>query len=178
MCRHVFFDVIDEEEEEQYHREIVRRVGRAPEDGADTASSHPTWYGWFVEAAAEQYDESLTRARAFLTRRSRHSEVEEFRIVSLATAYRTLAIRDMLLYLKFSHEGIFPPVLGLIDGPLNPEQLEALFQELCRRGAFEMELHPFPYYEGLTDRHMWLLHREEGESYSTWEGGYWSLLLA
>lgn len=177
MCRHVFFDVVNEEEEERYHREIIRRVGRPPGDGADTASSHPTWYGWFVEAAAEQYDESLVHARAFLASRSKRGVIEDFRVENLATAYRTLPIRDMLLYLKFSHEGIFPPIVGPIGGPLSPEQLEALFQELRRREAFEMDLHPFPHYEGLTDRQMWLLHREERESYTTWEGGYWSLLL-
>ncbi len=178
MCRYVFFDVVTDEDEEQYHREVIRRVGRPPQEGhapGDTPTSQPTWYGYFVEAAAEQYHESLIRARAYLARTSPGHE--EHHVIALATAYRTLAIRDMLLYLKFGRDGIFPSVVGPISGPLNAEQSEALFRELQRRGAFDPELHPFSQYEGLTDREMWLLHREEGESYSTWEGGYWSVLL-
>ena len=178
MCRHVFFEVVDEEEEAQSHREIFRRVGLPPHEGhalGDSPVWQHTWYGYFVEAAAEQYQESLTRARAFVA--SRQARYEEFHVERQATAYRTLAVREMLLYLTFGRDGVFPPLVGPISGPLNAEQLEALFQELRRRGAFDIELHPFPHYHGLTDRQMWLLHREEGESYSTWEGGYWSLAL-
>ena len=196
MCRYIFFFLVDEEQEERYHRDIIRRVGRPPQEGQtqeDSSTSEPTWYGYFVEAAAEQYQESLTRATRFLARnfpgdneaereeqfRLLYTNDEEMqqRIALRATAFRTMDVRDWLLYLKFGAEGVLPPVTGPISAPLNAEQLEDLFQELRKRGAFEEDLHPFPHYEGLTDRQMWLLHREEGESYSSWEGGYWSLLL-
>ena len=178
MCRRVFFDVIDEEEEQQHYREILRRIGRPPHEGHEPEGSL-TWqntsYDYFVEAAAEQYHESLAEARRFFERRSQ--SYEEHHIESQATAFRTLAIREMLLYSKFAREGALPPVVAPISGPLNAEQLETLFHELVRRGAFDIELHPFPSYQGLTERQMWQKHREEGESYSTWEGGYWSLSL-
>ena len=196
MCRYTFFIVVDEEQEERYHRDVIRRVGWPSQEGQareDSPTSEPTWYHYFVEAAAEQYQESLTRARRFLARkfpgsneiereerlRSFYPSEEEMqhRIGLRATAFRTMDVRDWLLYLKFGAEGFLPAVTGPISAPLNAEQLEALFQELRRRGAFEEDLHPFSHYQGLTDHQMWLLHREEGESYSPWEGGYWSLSL-
>ena len=201
MCRHVFFDAIDEAfdviegtEQERWERDIVRRVGQPPQEG-QAPSDLPvgSWYSYFVEAAAEQYEESLTQARTFLARRFRgRDEVEreenflsfqarspgeiDYRIANQATTFRTLAIRDVLLYLEFGRDGNLPP-LSDPARPLTEEQMEALFQELRRRGAFEPDLHPFPHYEGLTDREMWLLHREEGESYTTSEGGFWGLML-
>lgn len=182
MCRRVFFDVIDEEEEEEYYREVIRRVGLPPQEGHAQGDT-PTWYGFFVEAAAEQYQESLTRARAFYARLvsanpSFAGEDLEYAIVNQATAFRTLAVREIMLYIEFGRDGSVPPLEGPIRAPLNAEQLEILFRELQRRGAFEPDLHPFPHYDNLTDHEMWLLHREEAESYSTQEGGYWSLALA
>ena len=184
MCRRVFFDVIDEGDKEEYHREILRRVGQPPQQGnapGDTPRLYNTWYDYFVEAAAEQYQESLVRAREVLVKSllgHPDSILEESHIANQATAFRTLAVREMLLYLEIRRDdGGFPPLVGPIRGPLTAEQLEALFQELRRRGAFEPDLHPFEYYRGLTDRQMWELHREEGESYSTAEEGYWSLSL-
>ena len=200
MCRHVFFDAMDEAfdviegtEQERYEREIIRRVGQPPQEG-QAPSDLTSWYSYFVEAAAEQYEESLTQARTFLVRRFRgRDDVEreenfrssqarspaeiDYRIANQATSFRTLAIRDVLLYLEFGRNGNFPPLSEPVR-PLNEEQMEALFQELRRRGAFEPDLHPFPHYEGLTDREMWLLHREEGESYTTSEGGLWGLMLS
>ena len=199
MCRHVFFDAMDEAfdvidgtEQERYEREIVQRVGQPTREG-QAPSDLTSWYGYFVEAAAEQYEESLTRARTFLARRFRgRDEVEreenlrlfqaqsprefDHRIATQAITFRTLAIRDVLLYLEFVRDGNCPPSWHP-GRPLNEEEVEALFQELRRRGAFEPDLHPFPHYEGLTDREMWLLHREEGESYTTQEGGLWGLML-
>ena len=187
--------MVDEEDEEEFYREIVRRVGQPPQERQATGNiPRPTWYGYFVEAAAEQYQESLTRSRAFLVRnspgRDEAQREERFRssyptpedmeshIANQATAFRTLAVREMLLYFEFGRDGVFPPLVGPIRGPLNAEQLDALFRELQRRGAFEPDLHPFEHYEGLTDQQMWFLHREEGESYCSFEGGYWSLLLS
>lgn len=198
MCRHVFFHIVDEDKERRYHHEVIRRVGLPPQEGhaqGDTPTPRwpPSWFGWFIEDAAEQYQESLILARRFLARqftgRDEVEREERFRnfyssqaemddhIANQATAYRTLPLREYLLYLQFVEEGVFPRVEGPISGPLDAEQLEALFQELQRRGAFDPELHPFPRYEGRTDREMWLLHLEEGEMYVTWEGGYWSLSL-
>ena len=173
MCRRVFFEVIDEEEEQQSYREIVRRVGLPPHerDASEDYTSH-TWYDYFVEAAAEQYQQSLILAEAYL--RQAYPRYRQYHIDSLATAIRTLPIREVLLYWRFASDGALPPLVGL-SRPLNAQQLEAIFQELRRRGAFDIELHPFPTYHGLTDRQMFLLHREEGESYSPWEGGYWSV---
>ena len=186
------YDVIDGTEEERYQREIVWRVGQPPQEGQALADL-TSWYGYFVEAAAEQYEESLTRARTFVARRFRgRDEVEreenlrlfqaqspeeyDHQIANQAITFRTLAIRDVLLYLEFGRDGNCPPLTEPIR-PLNEEQMEALFQELRRRGAFEPDLHPFPHYEGLSDREMWLLHREEGETYTTQEGGFWALML-
>lgn len=181
MCRRIFFDVIDEEDEEEYRREIIRTVGEPPQEGHARGDTS-TWYGYFVEAAAEQYQESLTRTRAFLAtnapgRSYSTPEAVEDHVEGQAMAFRTLAIRETLLYIEFGRDGVFPPMMVPIRGPLSAEQLETLFQELRRREAFDIELHPFEHYHGLTDREMWLLHREEGESYSTAEGGYWSLSL-
>ena len=50
-CRRVLFDVIDHEDVEEYRRKIVRRVGQPPQEGH---AQLPTWYDYFVEAAAEQ----------------------------------------------------------------------------------------------------------------------------
>ncbi len=197
MCRRVFFDVVEEddeedededeeeEEEEERYREILRRVGQPPQEGLARGHAprlYNAWYDYFVQAAAEQYQESLIRARVFVVGdfagRS-HSTVEELRshTASQATAFRTLAVREMILYNVFRRDAGLPPLEGPIRAPLNEEQLEALFQELRQRGAFEIDLHPFENYHGLTDREMWLLHRDEGESYSTQEGGFWSLSL-
>ena len=182
MCRRVFFDVIgviDEVgEEEQYHREILRRVQRPPQERhaqEDTPEWGHTWYSYFLEAAAEQYQESLTRARAFYARR--YDNYEGFHIDYQAMAFRTLPIREFLLYVQFRRDWGLPPMAGPIREPLNAEQLEELFQELRRRGSFDLEVHGYPRYEGLTDRQIWQLRREEGECYSVWEGGYWSLGL-
>lgn len=181
MCRRVLFEVIDVEEEERYCREVIRRVGRPPQEGHAQGDT-PTWYSYFVEAAAEQYQESLTKARAFYMRNLAKAspfaeEEQESFIADQATAFRTLAVRDTMLYVEFARDGVVPPLAGPVCAPLNAEQLDALFRELQRRGAFAAELHPFAHYENLTDHEMWLLHREEGESYCTWDGGYWSLLL-
>lgn len=178
MCRRVFFEVVDEEEEEQHYRVIMRRVGRPPQEQhgpEDSLTWQGTRYDYFVWTAAEQYQKSLREARAFFERRS--ESYQTLHIESQATAFRTLAAREMFLYTKFAREGALPPVAAPIRGPLDAAQLEALFQELRIRGAFDIELHPFRSYHNLTDREMWLKHREEGESYSTWEGGYWSLSL-
>ena len=194
MCRRVFFDVIDEEEEEAYHREVLRIFGQPPQAGhaqGDNTRQRSTWYSYFVEAAAEQYQESLIRARAFLIRncpgrdevereerfRSSYSGPEEMEshIANQATAFRTLAVREMMLYIEFGRDGNLPPLMGPVRGPLNAEQLEALFRELEMRGAFDIDLHPFRHYDGLTNHQMWLLHREEGESFCTREGGFWGL---
>ena len=178
MCRFVFFDAISEEEEEQYHRQVILRVGRYPSEGSlvNTSEEEDPWYSYFLEAAAEQYEESLRRARAYLA--SAFPTAEEYHVTALATAYRTLAIREMMLYLKWSREGAdLPPLPGVESRPLTAEELEALFRELQRRGAFAEDLH-LPHYHDLTDREKWLLHREEGESYCPFDNGYWSVLLA
>lgn len=190
MCRQVFFDVIGwEEDRDAYARSVVRRVGQPPQVGHAQGDTPDTWYHYFVEAAAEQYEESLARAAAILpfpepARKPASSEIpEEERMLSIeyvARAFRTLTVRDTLLYFEFARDGAFQPLVGPITGPLNAEQLEALFQELRRRGAFEPDLHEFPWwasYEGMTDREKWLRHREEGESYCSEEGGFWSLML-
>lgn len=179
MCRRVFFEVIDEEEEERQYRVIMRSVGLPPQERHGPEGSL-TWqgvrYDYFVRAAAEQYQESLREARAFFERRS--ESYQPHHVESHATAIRTLPAREMFLYAKFAREGALPPVAAPIRGPMAAAQLEALFQELRTRDAFHIELHPFASWHNLTDREMWLRHREEGESYSTWEGGFWSLSLA
>ena len=215
MCRSVFFDVVEAEEEliavevleefdlaepseeEEYSRHVISRVGQPPGErlaGGETSQSELEWYSYFVDAAAEQYQESLTRARAFfvksfsgrdeLEREEQfrayflaHPGMEERAIADQATAFRTLAVRETLLYLEFGRDGVFPPLESPIRGPLSAEQSQTLFQELQRRGAFDIDLHPFRHYDGLTDEQMWFLHQEEGECYSTSDEGFWSLAL-
>lgn len=187
MCRRVFFEVIHEGSEEEYHREIIRRVGQPPLQGnapgdAPRIYVYNAWFDYFVEAAAEQYQKSLARAEAFVMERYSGDSLppsERYMIAHQATAFRTLAVRETLLYHELGRDGGFPPLVEPIRGPLTAEQLETLFQELRRRGAFEADLHPEPFehYRNLTDRQMWELHREEAESYSTEEGGYWSVML-
>lgn len=173
MCRRVFFKVIDHEDVEEYRREVVRRVGQQP-----SHAQSRTWYDYFVADAAERYEESLIRAREFFARNSLETwfsdqEELEYNIANRATAFRTLAVREMMLYIDFGHDGDIPPLVGPVRGPLNAEQLEALFQELRRRGAFRFE--SFEPFVGLSDRQIWSLHREAGECYTTEGGGFWSL---
>ena len=175
MCRRVFYKVIDHEDVEEYRREVVRRVGLPPQE---RHAQSRTWYDYFVQAAAEQYTESLTRAREFFASNSLETwfsdrEELEYNIAKRATAFRTLAVREMMLYIDFGHDGGFPPIVGPIAEPLNAEQLEALFQELRRRGAFQFA--SFEPFVGLSDRQIWLLHREAGECYTTERGEFWSL---
>lgn len=178
MCRHIFFDVVDHGDEEEYRREVVRRVGTG-HLSQEGHAPRPTWYDRFVEAAAEQYQASLTRARQLLARipsgswNPDHGELE-YIIANRATAFRTLAVREVMLYIELE---VLPPLMGPVTGPLNAEQLEALFLALCQRGAFDPALEPFEPYVGMTDRQMWLQHREEGECYTTEDGGFWSLAL-
>lgn len=177
MCRRVFFRLIDEDSVEAYRREVVRRVGLPPQE---RHAQPRTWYHYFVEAAAEQYHESLTQAREFFARNSLETLVPdqedlEHHITNRATAFRTLAVREMIMYIDFSHNGDIPPLVGPITGPLNANQMEALFQGLRRRGALQFGSHE-PIV-GLSDRDVWLLHREAGECYTTEGGGLWSLGL-
>ena len=128
MCRCVFFDVVDEEEDERYHRHVIRRVGQAR---ADTPVSRPTWYGYFLEAAVEQYEESLTQAREYLTRN--FPGHQEWHIEGQAYAYRTLAIRDVLLYLKFR---LLPPLAGSYRRAIECRAVGSTLPRTSEEGCF------------------------------------------
>ena len=141
VCRHRFFEAVGEavgEEEEEswtevYFRDIVRRVGQPPRVGL--AAENATWYDYYVEAAAEQYQESLTRARAFRSTRNPGfdhlpSEQIEHSVACQATAFRTLPVRETLLYIEFGFDEVVPRLEGPIRGPLNAEQSGTYISEM------------------------------------------------
>ena len=146
-------------------------------------------YAHFFQRTAEQYQESVQRARAISTRTWSElgmpaetddpelAESLERHIAAVATSFRTLAFREMALYIWMMSErprGL--PRLPRLSDPiteLNREQEEALFRELEREGAFEGDSRR-PGYAGLSNRERWQLHRESAGEVWTFHGGYWA----
>ena len=146
-------------------------------------------YAHFFQRTAEQYQESLQRARAISNRSwselnipaetddPQEAEAMERQIAALAISFRTLAFREMLLYITMMSErprGL-PRLPGLSDplSELNGEQEEALFLELEREGAFEDDSHR-PGYAGLSNRERWQLHRERDGEVWMYQRGIWA----
>lgn len=146
-------------------------------------------YAHFFQRTAEQYEESLQRARAMATRiwsemnipaetdDPELAESMERQIAALATSFRTLAFREMVLYMTMMSErprGL-PRLPGLSDPitELNNEQEEALFLELEREEAFEEDSHR-PGYAGLSNRERWHLHRERDGEVWMFQRGIWA----
>ena len=133
-------DVIHKEAKERDFRDVVRSVEQARPDIPNLLYTN-TWYRCSMEGAAEQDEKSLILARALLM--GTRDEGVEHVVESGAMALRTLAVREMILYMEFAHDRTVPPLPNVISAPLNDEQMERLFQELKRRGAFEDAM-PFP----------------------------------
>ena len=100
------------------------------------------------------------------------------KVASLASAYRTMAYRETLLYLNLTKAGARMPPLGTPHNGLTAQQEEALLWELGQRGAFSAR-QVRPGRMAMTNRQAWYVHRSNGEVYtyettpaSGW--GYWS----
>lgn len=178
--------------------EMTRRVGRIGRrlhgDGGvhiemDSDSNSQGIYAHFFERTAEQYEESLQRARTISAREwselnisaetndPQLAEAMERQIAALAASFRTLAFREMLLYLTLMSErprGL--PRLPALSDPitdLNHEQEDALFLELERQGAFEGDSDR-PGYTGLSNRERWQAHREKDGEVWMFQRGVWA----
>lgn len=179
--------------------EITRRVGRIgrPLHGnnsgvfveIDADRNTQGIYAQFFQRTAEQYQESLQRARDCCARiwsemnlpaatdDPRDAEAMERQIAAVAISFRTLAFRELVLYITFMSErprGL-PRLPGLSDpiAELSGEQEEALFRELEREEAFEGDSRR-PGYAGLSNRERFQLHRERNGEVWSMQGRYWA----
>ncbi len=163
--------------------EMTRRIGQIGSPGDDPAEDERSgdlddFYGHFFQRTAQQYQESLQRARAILTpiwqlslqspadasSTQHHTEARETDIADLANSFRTLPFREAILYVRLGNYGArgLPPLPETVLD-LTREQEEALFLELESRGAFTSD-DDRPDYVGLSNRDKWQLHRErDGE---------------
>ena len=87
------------------------------------------------------------------------------RTAELASAYRTMAFRETLLYLKLKEAGARISLLQLLHKGLFAHQEEQSLWELGLRGAFRTtELRPG--HLTMTNRQSWYVHRARGEVYT------------
>ena len=101
----------------------------------------------------------------------------ELQIARLSSAYRTMAFRETLLYLKLAEAGARIPPLASKHSGLTTRQEEMLTWELGQRGAFR-DARVRPGFMGMTNRQCLHAHRAKGEVYtyetSTASGrGFW-----
>ena len=180
--------------------ELTRRVGRIgrPVQGNDegfiergsSERNSQGIYAYFFERTAAQYQESLQRARAITNHAwqsenqnpvdtNDHELVEmmERDIASLANSFRTLAFRELILYIRLMSEGSLLPNLSHPIRALNHRQEEALFLDLERREVFQQD-HDRPGYAHLSDRQRWQLHRETDGEVWNWSVRRWTRLGA
>ncbi|KAL9137923.1 MAG: hypothetical protein Q9175_000878 [Cornicularia normoerica] len=145
-------------------------------------------YAHFFQRTAGQYEESLERARAIVTKfwqsephapcgtnNHRHAQAMERAIADLANSFRTLPFREIVLYIRLMIEGPRSrfPRLSCPMTELNREQEEALFLELERQGAFARDRNS-PVFVGLTNRERWQLHRERNGEVWDLQAGDWA----
>ena len=173
--------------------EMTGRIGQIGRPGDDPAEDEELGdlddiYGHFFQRTAQQYQESLQRARAILTpiwqlslpspadasSTRHHTEARETDIADLASSFRTLRFRETILYVSLINLGARG--LPLLSDPimdLTWEQEEMLFLELERRGAFTSD-EDDPNYVGLSNREKWQLHRERDGEVWDLEVGAWA----
>ena len=176
--------------------EMTRRVGRVGRPlGAgsveiDADRNSQGIYAYFFQRTAAQYDGSLRRARAILARSwaeldlpsatndPQLAEAMQRQITALATSFRTLAFREMVLYITTMCErprGL--PSLPRLSDPLsdlNAEQEEALFRELEDLGAFEVDGRREGYVGLDNNRERWRMHRERDGEVWLLQRGVWA----
>ena len=146
-------------------------------------------YSQFFQRTGAQYAESLERARAISTETWSGMDISadsndpglaeamERQIAALAASFRTLAFREMVLYISLMAER--PRGLPRMPSPSDPladlddEQEEALFIELERQGAFEGDGHRAEY-AGLSNRERWQMHRERDGEVWMHSRGIWA----
>lgn len=180
--------------------EMTSRIGRigrpvrAPEDrdewddDDDEEEEEQIWaerdsqsmYAHFFQRTPEQYEESLERARAITTEAwgsepelSADTDEFELEVADLATSFRTLPFREVLLYIDLTgRSSARLPRLSDPVGDLNREQSLGLFLELERRGAFAEDEARIAY-AGLSNLEKWRMHRErDGEVWDLQVGGW------
>ena len=186
--RHSLRDILRVIAEDGQPRQEVPQIDREEQDAQDFLRS--IWPR-FLGATTEQYQESIRRARTFITESDRVAdwqlwwpdpdpsdswelirledvepqELENY-VQQLATAYRTLPFREALTRsilrdLEASSRFIYPSRVDDLQ-PLNTEQEEALFQEMERRGAFRNYRHE---YAGLANQHVGYTNRQRWDSH-------------
>lgn len=102
----------------------------------------------------------------------------EIKVEELASAYRTMAFRETLLYLNLREAGARIRPLESPHKGLSAQEEDVLLSELGQRGAF-INTHIRPEHLAMTNRQSWYVHRAKGEVY-TYERspasgrGYWS----
>lgn len=170
----------------------------------ETQRQDGQWFERWPLPTAEQIDTIEKRARLHLLRppppppsifphtstspsQSTHTPPPpadlETNVAHLASAYRTMAFRETLLYVKLTEAGArMPPLRAQNDGAgLSPYQEEMLLWELGQRGAFA-DARVRPGYLGMTNRQAWSKRRAEGEVFTfgtkrAGGRGYWSAEL-
>lgn len=148
------------------------------------------WFERWGIPTRQQYADSEKRARqtlsnphpsGLLQRSSRtYSPPADFdrRVRELASAYRTMAFRETLLYLNLEEAGARIRPLESPHKGLSAHHEAMLLWELGQRGAFK-ETQVRPGHMAMTNRQSWYVHRAKGEVY-TYERspaigrGYWS----
>lgn len=158
------------------------------------------WFERWPLPTAEQIDNNEKRARMELQRPSLSifspqqnptSQGPHFppaadleaKVAQLASAYRTMAFRETLLYTKLTEAGARMPLMRSphTGEGLLAHQEEMLLWELGQRGAFS-DARARPAFLGMTNRQSWNAHRAKGQVF-TFEmqclcgQGYWSTEL-
>ena len=149
----------------------------------------PAWFERWPLPTTQQVNDSLQRARQELLKPPPRlfgqfntpptptppPDLEQ-RATTLASAYRTTAFRETLLYLDFNAAGARIPPLEFPHRGLSVYQEEMLLWEMGQRGAFRGT----NAYQGLTNRQMWARRRGKGEVFvyqcyfAGGRDGYWS----
>ena len=153
---------------------IVNTPTREETEGQDGRE----WFQHWPSPTSQYFEDSLKYARQALLRplpsglihgiplHSYSPPVDfEFSVEDLASAYRTLAFRETLLYLYLKEAGARIPPLEFPHRGLSAQHAEALLWELGQRGAFSVT-YVKPGHLAMTNRQSWYVHRAKGEVFT------------
>ncbi|KAL9064341.1 MAG: hypothetical protein Q9161_008941 [Pseudevernia consocians] len=162
-----------------------------PLDTSTRQNEGERWFERWPLPTSQQIKDSQERARRALMRpppsgfmsrslAQTYSPPTDFesKAAELASAYRTMAFRETLLYLNLKEAGARIPFLQSPHRGLSAHQEEVLLWELGQRGAFRGRRFR-PGHMAMTNRELWYVHRSKGEVY-TYEippaggRGYWA----
>lgn len=149
------------------------------------------WFERWPLLTSQQIEDSEIRARQALLRPPPSGSMHrsppeaysppadlESRVAELASAYRTMAFRETLLYLDLMKAGARMPPLELHYRALSAQHEEVLLWEMGQRGAFSAA-QVIPGHMAMTNRESWYVHRMKGEVYNyeqspTHRRAYWA----